>query len=400
MIGAKFPNTTVNQASYKFQKGVTEGEPYTFFFEQTYTNATISNAAITSFTVPIGRFLVIEEIIITSNNTTTSVALEAIIPTTGGTPDTTMNNIVGTRSLDTTMFLERQFTIAQAPFKVQGESVCRMYDKTTMNINSRDSGVTNFTGKLYITVRGTIYDLDMNWDADYVIIGIGDSIMSALNGGTDYYDDMIYLTRIRDYYALNKTISSTRYPGQNTRKVNRGKGGRNSTNGDNWRRIQYYYLPKIDMGVYNFMVNDAPTGSPITQPAIDTFISNLGSFITWFQGRYTGKPIIISSGTPITDNQHEANTEVLRQAAKSYIAGLSGTVTSLPTNTNTIRNVTTWGTIIFIYNGNAFDRTDVQFYNNAVGNGDGLHPNAVRGHAAIFNNCIKPALDAWLPKLI
>jgi hypothetical protein len=394
-------NSEVDSSYYSLRR-VQEGKPYTFFAAINYSAATITDAAIASFFVNIGKFLLLEEITIhNTNDTPIEIAIQ--IPTTIGNVDQTTNNIIGTRSSDSTQFDLRGETSAKTPLKFAPSNGLRLYDKTTVIVVTRNTGVTNFTGRLVIAVSGVLYDADMNWDADFTILGAGDSILSALNGGTEYYDDMIYFSRIRDYYKYNKTLSSIFYKGQNVRKVNKAEGGRDSSNAESWRRDGFYNIQKTNLTVYNMMVNDAGT-SPITQQKRDIFKANLRKFIDWHQSVNYKKPILICSGTPQTDNTAEANLVLLRQDAYDVINSYSGRK-SLGTglsisNSLSLRVLTDIGDIIYVNTGIAFDRTDIQFYNNSSGNGDGIHPNAIRGHAAIFNNCIKPALDAWLPKLI
>jgi hypothetical protein len=150
------------------------------------------------------------------------------------------------------------------------------------------------------------------------------------------------------------------------------------------------------------MVNDAGS-SPFTQPIRDTWKANLRSFINWYQSRYARKALIIVSGTPVTDNTMEANLVLLRQDGFDVVSEYEGTKTDgtelSVSNPLSLLNETATGKIVYINAGTAFDRTDIQYYNNPLGNGDGLHLNAIRGHAAIATNCIYPALNAWLPRI-
>lgn len=393
-----------NNRNFTDQRILQEGKPYNFIFEQVYSNATITNATITSFFVNIGKFLLLDEIVIASTSDTVIMATAQVAATANpANLDQTANNIIGVRSSDTTQIDLRDYTSAKRAFVRTKQ---RMYDRTTMIIGTRDTAVTGFTGRIAINATGILFDADTNWDAKFTILGAGDSILSALNGGTSYTDSMMYFTRIRDYYKYNKTVTvgdtSTFYAAQDVRKVNKAEGGRTSSNGETWRDAGFYMLQSIEMSVYNFMVNDAGA-SPFLQANRDTFKSNLRAFINWHQSIARRKPILICTGTPVTDNTLEGNLVLLRQDARDVVleygesAG-EGSDLTVPNPLSVVVN-TDNGKIILVDCGTAFNRTDIQFYNNSLGNGDGLHPNAIRGHAAIFNNCIKPALDAWLPKL-
>lgn len=393
MAKKRFLVNNQQDSSYKFLRAAQEGKPYTFFFEQNYTTATIGNATVATLTVPMGKYLVLDQIVISSNNLTQPVEMAVQVVATIGVPDQTTNNIIGTRSLETTQIDQREFVIAGSKIEISTQDGIRLYDKTTVTFGTRDSGVTNFTGRIVIRAVGVIYDLDLNWDADFTMIGIGDSILAYLNGGTDYYADMLYFSRIQSFY-LNK--------GQNVRRINKAEGGRNSTNAESWRRDTYYNIQKADLCVYNMQVNDAAAGSGPTN--IANYQNNLLNLVNWWQYKNRGKPLIICSATPVTDNTLEASCQLYRQAGYDTINSLTGTKTngsvlSIPEPLS-LRNITPNGIIIYINCGTAFDRLDVQYYNNSLGNGDGLHPNAIRGHLAIQTQKIDPALTAWLPLLI
>ncbi|MDF2189276.1 SGNH/GDSL hydrolase family protein [Paraflavitalea sp. CAU 1676] len=379
--------------NFTLQRWLQEGKPFPFQFELNYSNTAVGNATFTTVPIPIGKYLYIPEILASSNiSTPVELAFQVSSTVNPANLDQTANNNVGLRSVESVRIDQRGFVKDGKDLRC---GQFEMYDRSTLILGTRDTTVT-VTGRIITTFVGArLLDADTNWTAEKVMIGRGDSILSPLNGGTNYTDSQIFFTRIRDYY-INKNI--------NVRKNNKAEGGRISATGEAWQEAGYFNTQQSDLLVYNYGVNDAAS-NPFNAGVRDTYKANVLSTVTKHQAKYRKKPIILLSCTPISDNTHEANAVVLRQDLYDMINALPGTKTpgtSLPgpfANPGSLLNETSKGKILVINCGTAFNRSQTTWYDNSLGIGDGLHPNAIRGHAAIFDNCIKPALDAWLPKI-
>jgi lysophospholipase L1-like esterase len=395
-MAINFDNRIEDAVKRRFKRG----KPYTFFFEKTYTAEAIGNAAIVFFSVPIGKFLILDEISVDSTSATPILVAGQVL-TVVGNVDTTTNNIIGTRSLDSNQVDWRGYTSLTKSFSPILGAGTRFYDRTTITFVTRDTGVTGFTGRIICRASGTLYDMSQTYESQRLHIGIGDSILAYLNGGTNYTYKQLYFSLITEYFRKNKTVAGVFYPGQNICQDNKAEGGRTSTNGDIWLEAGYYDLPEVSLCTYNFMVNDAM--GTLTTDKRNTFKQNLRNLILWYQSDYRGKPLIIVSATPVTDDAVESNCVILRQDAFDVVSEYEGALTDgtnlSVSNPLSLLNETINGKILYLNAGISFDRTNIQFYNNSLSDGDGLHPNAIRGHAAIASQVIYPALNEWLPRL-
>jgi lysophospholipase L1-like esterase len=213
-------------------------------------------------------------------------------------------------------------------------------------------GVT--TGKIDVNVNGVVITDSLNYDANNLVLWVGDSITEMSGLPQNNYAKKYELhTHMINNYLISK--------GKDTRISIQAKGGTTSTNGESARLRGFFDAPgKAQYYFYHFGMNDCTTSDPTN------YVLNIGKFITWALYKNPSAKIIILGISPAENSTTNTNAIVLRAAANSYVSGLN------------LSNV------FYCELGNAFDRTNSSFYSSADAAGSRVHPN-IAGMAAIYN---------------
>lgn len=181
----------------------------------------------------------------------------------------------------------------------------------SLNVRNNTTGgsVTYLGGA---AVHGHIITDDLNYNAPYSILFVGDS---TINGTGPTKTATMYPFLVRD---------NLRDLGYNSRVILKSRSGSNSSDHEIWRAGGWHDVANCHMGVYNVGINDAATGmaaGDISTPG--THVYNLNKFWLGFSKRYPGKPLVIVGATPMTNNTYEATAVTHRAAASAYVAGIA-----------------------------------------------------------------------------
>jgi len=196
---------------------------------------------------------------------------------------------------------------------------------------------------------------DLNFNADKVIMWIGDSITrgssiggSALVGGGGAGSNLETAVKPTDHFTFQVRNNFQRR-GIDCRLVLKAMGGFKSTDMNAAINEGFLDIEKADVIFYQLGTNDASATSAVVSDA--TYSANLDAVIDFRLRKYPNAKLVFVGATPFNDNTAEARLVQLRtiMAAKA----------STPNN------------IYYVSLESAFDRTVMTNYNAS----DGVHPN-------------------------
>lgn len=211
------------------------------------------------------------------------------------------------------------------------------------------------TADINVVLLGYTITDSQNWDANNNVLWVGDSI-SAFSGLPQ--NNYAKKFELHPFMVNNYLISK----GKDTRLSIIAKGGTTSTQGESARKRGFFdAVGRAEYYFYHFGMNDASQSV-----ASSVYTENIGSFITWALSKNPNAKIIILGISPAQPTVTNTNAITLRAAASAYVSGLA------------LSNV------YYCELGNAFDRTDNNFYSSADTTGQGIHPN-IAGMSAIYD---------------
>ncbi len=173
------------------------------------------------------------------------------------------------------------------------------------NADGTDATAALTTAEWACTYVGKmIYD-DLNFDADKIILFIGDSVFNG-TGRTSKLT--MYDWKIRQFYND---------AGQNVRGIMKAISGSTSST---WETQRQYAMDfqKVDLIVYELMINDA-----VQAIAPSVYQANLQAMIAYKQARYPNAKMIVIGCHPLQNSTYEAAAAVLRPIAASVVAAVA-----------------------------------------------------------------------------
>jgi lysophospholipase L1-like esterase len=211
---------------------------------------------------------------------------------------------------------------------------------------------------------------DLNFNADKVIMWIGDSITrgssiggTALTGGGGGGSNLQTAVKPTDHFTFQVRNNFQRR-GIDCRLVLKAMGGFNSIDMNAAINTGFLDIEKANVIFYQLGVNDALAGSGTVSDA--TYSANLDAVIDFRLRKYPTAKLVFIGATPLNNNTNETRLAQLR--------------TIMASKANTPNN------IFYLSLESAFDRTVLTNYNLS----DGIHPN-------IANNILMAnAINSWV----
>ena len=214
-----------------------------------------------------------------------------------------------------------------------------------------------------INISGIRLTADFNFNANKVILWVGDSIAKgAVLGGTTYSDvnNTISSVSPMDHYAF-QVRNYLQGRGEDCRLVIKAMGGYTSRQMGWWIKNGWLDIDQADVVFYQLGVNDA-TGTTTDQQYTD----ELNRLINWRDRKHPRCKIVFLGNTPLNNSTNETRLATLRN------------LMSAQANAN--------NKIYYLSLANAFDRTVLSNYTS----NDGMHPNIANNVnvATVINNWI------------
>lgn len=178
----------------------------------------------------------------------------------------------------------------------------RMSITKLRNADGTDATLANTLANYTVSLNGRMLYDDINFDADKVALGVGDSVFNT-TGRTSKLT--CYDWKLRNFYAANQSVRMTMH----------AISGSTSTQHETLRQHGLYdAYQKIDLIVYELMINDA---SQSISPS--TFTSNLNAIMAMKQARYPAAKMIVLGAHPVQVSATETNLVALRVAAAAAV---------------------------------------------------------------------------------
>lgn len=232
------------------------------------------------------------------------------------------------------------------------------------------AGYTGITGDFRLGVIGYRFTNDLNFTAQKTVLMIGDSICKGSLGVRNSFNGSdIYPWKVRDYFKSK---------GQDTRLVNKGAGGRTSTDGRAWMLQQFYDILNADLILWNFGMNDVTGGFGAGKQ--QTYSDNIDAAIAWKQGKYPNAILLMLGPTPAQENTREAALEIARTIVEQRVANAADEK------------------VMYLNLGDAFDRSVNANFSSTDSAGDRLHP-SILGHQQIYDNKFVPFFETFLNRI-
>jgi hypothetical protein len=235
-----------------------------------------------------------------------------------------------------------------------------VYENSYLNFYLREA-LSAYSGRLSMTVSGTMFTNDKNFNAPVTMVVDGDSIsVGTLGAFGDFTSNDMFFWKMRNYFQA---------AGVNMRLVNKGAGGRNSSDSAIWMNTCDHYNIGTPISLYCFQMG-------MNEVLDTTYEANLRAKIAWWKRIRPTKGIMIVFGaTAAQDNTKEALVQTTRVKAAAVVTEIAD------------------AKILYCNLGAAFDRTVFANYTVTEVSGSGIHPGPT-GHAAIYTNAILPFLVA------
>lgn len=211
---------------------------------------------------------------------------------------------------------------------------------------------------LSASLSATRITADLNFNADKVIMWIGDSIvrgssMGGTNGTVTPEDHFAF--QVRNHFQSR---------GIDCRLVLKAMGGQKSTDMEYWRKQGWFNIQQADVIFYQLGVNDIAATTPTQFEAV------LNEIVSWRDRVFPKSKLVFVGDTPLNPNGSETPLVALR-AKKQLVA-----------SQNANKNV------YYLTLENAFDRTVLSNYTA----NDGTHPNIASN--LLIGNTIKAWINA------
>jgi len=198
-----------------------------------------------------------------------------------------------------------------------------------------------------INLAGYVFSADMNFNANKVMLWIGDSVSRGSSINPTVYNGSNWATAsspLSHYIWQVRNHFQTR--GIDCRVVNKSMGGYTSISTGYWLNQGWLDIEQVDIIFYQMGINDttAPTSS-------GNFTTELQRIISLRDRKYPTAKIVFVGATPLNNNTTEATLATFRT--------LMSNEASAPDN------------IYYVSLATAFDRTVLANYTSS----DGVHPN-------------------------
>lgn len=227
---------------------------------------------------------------------------------------------------------------------------------TSLGFSVRDAITPSPAAKLIPNLSGGILTDDFFYDADLVYLCLGDSTtVGSLGTAGTYSSSQIYPWMIRDWY---------RSEGYSIRLINKGLGGKTSTDLENYRLFQRGVDLAADIVTYSMGINDVAA----TFDA-EVYTTNVMNMIAHTYNFNPDRRFILCGPTPVYEDGRATRLQQLRDTAQGIV--------------NTLADPK----VTYIDLGAGFDRLDTSKYSSTDVSPNLIHPN-ITGHADIFNNTI------------
>lgn len=211
--------------------------------------------------------------------------------------------------------------------------------------NNLTAGSVSYKGA--VAAQGCVLTDDLNLDAKYSALWIGDSVYNG-TGPTATNKMLPFL--IRDWYTSTYALD--------TRVILRSRSSTTSSNWETYRQLGAFDGLAPSVVWYEPGINDA--GAAVSS---STYLANVTAFVTYARKKWPKAHVVVLGVGPLENNTSEASAVTYRSAASSYVSGLAD------------------GYVHFCDLGSSFDRTVSSNYVGTDTPGSRVHPNDT-GHAA------------------
>jgi len=226
-----------------------------------------------------------------------------------------------------------------------------------------------------ITVSATLIGQricsDLDFNADFTIWGIGDSIWRNSNtNNLNLLAGETWLFRLKDKINTNLSTRLKRI-----RLINTSIEGKTTTNFERTRLNNELEVDRADIILYGLCVNDAIDGTAgFSNTAYDNFVS----FIKYKQRRYPNSYLVLVGGTPLQNNTANSNLVTIRSRMVQAVTEAADPK------------------IIYISQESTFDRTISGNYSTSDAAGSGVHPVGNTNYESMATNIYNALVSAGI----
>lgn len=211
------------------------------------------------------------------------------------------------------------------------------------------STIISGTPQLRGIVNGIAITADLNFNADKVIMWIGDSVSRGTSMGGTTFNDQNWTAAVNpfDHFSFQVRNHFQRR-GYDVRLINKSMGSYKSTDATALIKFGWYDVDQVDCIFYQMGINDTGIGTP-TSNAV--FNANLDAIIDYRDRIHPNAKVVFVGPSPLNNNTQETQLINFRS--------LMSARASVPSN------------IYYVSLESAFDRTVLTNYTSS----DGIHPN-------------------------